>query len=416
MAGFTSDLPLNSDGSLAPQPVETAAINVVVSDASISEIVQNMIVKEARSGGVAPSTMSARSIRFELASAEDSARHFKRTDSVTESATSNDSNRPVPVSDKATPKAQHYVLLWTGSSVQEQVENNHLFENNVFDGVQMRYLWSDLEPTLGKYDFASISKDVAYVASIKKKLIVQLDHVKWASEEFGFPKYLDDNRYAGGYFRRESGVAIPKQYNRAVSERFQALLIALGREFSNAPNVEAMVLDETSLGVKDATNRADIKDYYPVAYKNEIVAQMLAARKAFPHTQVIQYVNYLDRAPQLLDEIVRVATANGIGVGGPDLRPFDAKAYAAHYRLYAQTVGKTPRGTAIQWANYEYRSPKTGARVSVRDMISYGQDELKLTYFSWSMRRPYFTDDVLPTLQALKAESDSTTGDRAGKK
>ena len=49
-------------------------------------------------------------------------------------------------------------------------------------------------------------------------------------------------------------------------------------------------------------------------------------------------------------------------------------------------------------------------------MISYGQNELKLTYFSWSMRRPYFIDDVLPTLQALKAESDSTAGARAGKK
>lgn len=414
MAGMTTDIPLNSDLSLAPALVSATTISVAVSAPSISEIVQNMAVKDAQTGVIAPSTPSARSVRFELAATDESTRHFNRTDSARESAI--DASPAAPGSAKAPAKAQHYVLLWTDSSVQEQVENNHLFENDVFDGVQMRYLWSDLEPTLGNYDFASISKDLQYVASAKKRLIVQLDHVKWASEEFGFPNYLADKRYAGGYFRRKSGVAIPKQYNRAVSERFQALLAALGRKFSDAPNLEAIVLDETSLGVKDATNRADIDDYNPVTYKNEIVAQMLAARHAFPHIPVIQYVNYLDRAPQLLDEVVSVATANGIGVGGPDLRPFDAKAYAAHYRLYAQTVGKTPRGTAIQWANYEYRSPKTGARVSARDMISYGQDELNLTYFSWSMRRPYFADDVLPTLQALKAESDSTTDDHAGEK
>lgn len=296
----------------------------------------------------------------------------------------------------------HYMLIWPDSTAEEEGEAIDI-ANSVFTGIQGRYSWHELEPSKGVYDFSKIEKDLAYLQSVGKRLVIQFETTRWASTALGFPRYLVSAEYAGGYFRRTSGVAIAKKYNAKVSARIQALMTALGARFDHEPFVEAVVAGETSLGVTIAQDPSVVADYTVQGWKTEIKAVMTAAKKAFPNTTVIQYINYLDRAGEQLVDIVDHAKAIGVGIGGPDITPYNEAAMRVHYKYYPDLAGQVPLGTAVQWVNYTAKNPMTQKTNTVTDILEFGVDELHLNYFFWVIRSPYFLRDVVPLLEQTNA-------------
>lgn len=296
----------------------------------------------------------------------------------------------------------HYMLIWPDSTAAEEGEAIDI-ANSVFTGIQGRYSWRELEPSKGVYDFSKIEKDLAYLQSVGKRLVIQFETTRWASTALGFPQYLVSAEYAGGYFRRKSGVAIAKKYNEKVSARIEALMTALGARFDREPYVEAIVAGETSLGVTVAQDPSTVTDYTVQGWKTEIKAVMSAAKRAFPNTTVIQYINYLDRAGEQLVDIVNHAKAIGVGIGGPDITPYDEAAMRVHYKYYPDLAGQVPLGTAVQWVNYTAKNPMTQKTNTVTDILEFGVDELHLNYFFWVIRSPYFLRDVVPLLEQRNA-------------
>lgn len=295
----------------------------------------------------------------------------------------------------------HYTLMWPKVDISIQAKANSLLNDGIFTGAQGRYLWRELEPTEGRYDFSRIERDLQYLASMGKKLVIQLETRDWGSTAFGFPSYIVSPKYAGGYFRRKSGLAVPKMYNPLVAERFRLLVQALGARFDRNITLEAVVTGETSLGLRDPQNPQAVADYRPGVWRDEIIKSITAARRSFATTNIIVYVNYLDYGSPLLAEIVRHAASQNVGIGGPDLLPHQPAAESDHYHYYSQVAGEVPLGTAVQWGNYEYRNPKTGSRVTIREIVDYGVNKLHLNYFFWAVRRPHFYEQVMPTLKAM---------------
>lgn len=290
------------------------------------------------------------------------------------------------------------MLIWPNSILSQEAEAVDL-ANSIFKGVQGRYLWRELEPQKGVYDFSRIENDLAYLQSIGKRLVIQFETTKWGSTSFGFPQYLVSPEYAGGYFRRASGEAIPKKYNAQVGARIQALMTALGNRFDGEGFVEAVVAGETSLGVPSAQDPSTVADYTVMSWKTQIKGVMSAAKKAFPNTHVIQYINYLDKGSDQLADIVEHAKAIGAGIGGPDIVPYNASGMSTHYKYYPQVAGQIPLGAAVQWNNYELKNPLTGLPNTAIDLLDFGLNELHLNYFFWVIRSPYFFRDVVPLLE-----------------
>lgn len=295
----------------------------------------------------------------------------------------------------------HYALMWPRADISRQARANGLLDDGIFTGAQGRYMWRELEPSEGKYDFSRIERDLAYLASIGKKLVVQLEAREWGGTAFGFPNYIATPKYNGGFFRRKSGVAIPKLYNPLVSDRFRALIRALGQRIDKHPALEAVVTGETSLGLRDPQNPAAVKDYRAGAWRDQIKLTATASRQSFPTTNIIMYVNYLDYGASLISDVVKHAVSINVGIGGPDLTPHHPVALRDHYKYYPQVAGKIPLGVAVQWNNYNYTNPATGRRVTIKEIVDYGVKNLHLNYFFWVVRKPQFYEQVMPTLKSM---------------
>lgn len=297
----------------------------------------------------------------------------------------------------------HYVTLNSRFNVENQIVQSDLRNSRLFKGAQIRYWWRDLEPAEGQYNFSALDAHLALLGAMGKKAVIQIDTILWGTTSFGFPNYLASPKYAGGYFRRKSGSAVPKKYNPMVAQRMRMLVRKLGERYSNNLTLEAIVLGETALGVDDAQVPAQVTDYSPSLWRNEIMNTITEARRAFPTTVVIHYLNYLDRADKLLADVVNHARSLGVGIGGPDLRPNFEAAWRFHYKYYEQVAGSVPLGTAVQWDNYTYQNPATGRQVTIREILDYGLNSLHLNYFFWEIRPPFFPANVTSVLAATNA-------------
>ena len=69
--------------------------------------------------------------------------------------------------------------------------------------------------------------------------------------------------------------------------RFHKLLAALGQEFDG--RIAGINLAETSIGVETAHT----PDFHPAAYRDAVVDNMRALKRAFPKSIALQYANFM---------------------------------------------------------------------------------------------------------------------------
>ena len=180
----------------------------------------------------------------------------------------------------------HYVLAGNGP-----ISSDLLFEH--FRGVQKRYAWSDLEPAKGRYDFSEIRSDLALLEPHGKQLVIQVQYKAFGKGQRRVPGYVQGPQYGGGVYRARSGSFDPVLWNVHVGERMDALFAALGKELDSHPGVEAVVLPETSPSASlDKHPQSGVDPYTVPIYVAALKDRMMALRRAFPNTVVIQYANF----------------------------------------------------------------------------------------------------------------------------
>lgn len=307
----------------------------------------------------------------------------------------------------------HYILLYPSQSrAYFNSVMRDLQVNPAFRGVQKKYLWKDLEPEFGVYNFSEIESDLANLARINKQLVLTVQAESFLNKEIRVPDYLLTDTYSGGVYPINSGQGFnAAYYNANVQERMIALLRALGKEFDSHPNLEALNLEETSPGRQEP-------EWHRAYFRNYITGMMrvaVEAKMAFPTTVVIQYVNYPETA---LPMITRTLKSHGIGIGGPDVYEKNPHLAKGIYSYYPSLSGVLPIGMAVDYHNYQ-SSVGGSAPVdnpSIASIHQFAQRQMNPNYMFWlrrtgdGRRTPDYWGNVLQYMKKYNGQNDASGG------
>ena len=307
---------------------------------------------------------------------------------------------------------RHYVFF--GQDREKIKQASSFLETKALEGAQVTYSWRQLEPKKDEYDFSIIREDLAFLNSKGKKLFIQVQDVTFSEKRINVPLYLQrDPIYNGGadkQFQVKEGDEehapvvgwAARRWDPAVQDRFHKLLFALGKEFDG--RIEGINLAETSVGF-GFTGRLFPKGFSFEIYRDAIITNMKALKRAFPKSIPLQYANFMpgEWCPTedkgYLRAVYRAAKESKVGVGGPDLLPYRPGQLKSSYPLIREAARIVPVGIAVQDGNYEDLHPKTGKRITIAELIEFAKAYLKADYIFWCTQEPYYSENLIPSLR-----------------
>ncbi len=294
-------------------------------------------------------------------------------------------------------------------------KDTFLIRNTAVEGAQLKYTWRELEPQEGRYNLQIIEEDLKFLKKAGKKLIIQIQDVSFADQYINVPKYLLENPvYDGGIVHQYNDWVDPpkaegwvaKRWHPLVQKQFFKLINALAKEFDG--KIEAITLPETSITLNEENQPVEGFDY--ILYRDAIIKNMAACKKAFNKTKVIQYANFMPGEwlpwtnKHLLDSIYHYAQLNDIGIGGPDVWPYRKGQMDNSYQLIQKCPKEMTVAMAIQYSNYTHKKQRGKGQVSVEEMYVFARDYLKTDYLFWEIREPFYSKDVIPYLMKVSGK------------
>jgi hypothetical protein len=310
---------------------------------------------------------------------------------------------------------RHYIFF--GQDREKIPTASSFFETKQLEGAQVAYTWRQLEPEKDAYDFSRLREDLALLTSRGKKLFVQLQDVSFSEARVNVPGYLlRDPIYNGGAARQyefkgdDESKAVAagwasRRWDPAVQERFHKLLFALGKEFDG--RIEGINFAETSV-VFGTSGRLFPLGFSFETYRDAIITNMKALKRAFPKSVAMQYGNFMPgewrptNDKGYLRAVYQAAAEWNIAMGGPDLMPHRPGQRGTSYPLLREIAGVVPTGIAVQDGNLAEIDTTTGQRVEVSDLVKFATEFLKVDYIFWGTEEPYYSQAVIPFLRALK--------------
>ena len=301
---------------------------------------------------------------------------------------------------------------------REKIQNTKSFlETKAFEGAQVAYFWRQLEPGKDEYDFSLIREDLELLKSHGKKLWVQIQDVSFSERWVPVPRYLTrDPQYHGGANRQyeiknddeEHAVAAgwaARRWDPAVQDRFHKLLLALAKEFDG--RIEGINFAESSVTF-GSTGRLYPEGFTPEIYRDALVTNLKALKKAFSKSIALQYANFMpgewrpSEDKGYLRSVYNAARETKVGVGGPDLFPYKPGQMRNSYELIREVAGKVTVGIAVQDGNYDHINPKTGKRVTIAELIDFATEYLKADYIFWCTEEPYYSNQVVTFMRGVR--------------
>jgi len=313
----------------------------------------------------------------------------------------------------ATAEGEHHYAFFNRD--RERIFDASFLGTRAFEGAQLKYTWRELERGKDAYDFSAIQHDLAFLSSRGKKLFIQLQDSSFDPTLVHVPRYLlNDARYNGGADKQysikgdneEHAVAegwVARRWDKAVQERFHKLLLALGKEFDG--KVEGINLAETAVSFGES-GRLFPKGFIPAVYRDAVMTNMTALKRAFPKSVAMQYANFMPgewlpgKDGAHLRSVYQHAKELKIGVGGPDLLPYKPGQMSHCYPLIKACARITPTGIAVQQGNYAHKNPKTGQRVTIAELVGFATEYLNVDYIFWCNQEPFYSEELIPFLQA----------------
>lgn len=277
----------------------------------------------------------------------------------------------------------HYAFVQS-SPLDERCLYDH------FQGIQKLYTWRTLEPEKDRFDLSAIRSDLAFLGEHGKRLVIQVQTKAFGPGQNCCPTYLSGPDYGGGVYRTRWGSFNPVIWDERVNRRLNALYQQLGNEFDREPFLEAVIIPETAI-TGDVVTQGQAP-YTVETYTRSLEVGMQAMKDAFPHTVVIQYVNM---PLESIQPLAAYAKKHGIGLGGPDIYPYDPllnNPEKGVYRLYAPLSGIVPLGAAVQQNDYTQKAAFRGppGAATVKEIYDFGRDKLRLNYIFWGVRKDCF--------------------------
>lgn len=319
--------------------------------------------------------------------------------------------RGIPTQRDAAGAIHHYVFF---NMDRQRIREASFLQTRAIEGAQLKYTWRQLEPQPDVYDFKALREDWAFLHARGKRLFVQLQDVTFEPHSINVPAYLlKDPKYHGGADKQydipgdeeknapvEGWVA--RRWDPAVRARFAKLLTALGQEFDG--KIEGINLAETAVSFGES-GKLFPKGFTPAIYRDSVIMNMRALKKAFPRSVTMQYANFMpgewlpwtDKG--YLRSIYQSARSLKVGVGGPDLLPYKKGQMSHSYPLIRTAHGVIPTGIAVQDGNSGYKNPKTGKVVKLPDLMDFATNYLRVKYIFWGTEDPFYSKTLIPYLK-----------------
>ncbi|MBP6365867.1 MAG: beta-galactosidase [Nitrosomonas sp.] len=329
-----------------------------------------------------------------------------------------DASTPVVDSVKWHP-GHYYTIMGYGKDNPKYMTQiyNELKKTPVLRGIQVRYLWAELEKTEGVYDFTSIDRQLGELAAQGKRLVIQVQTKSFNPAWRLIPDYLKATKYEGGQFAFSTyGKKIHKGYNiklwnLQVRDRLSALFRALGERYNSHPYFEGIGMIETALGQPiDPVSSIQIDQFY-----NNLLDVHRQMRSQFPNTMTIQEVNY---PRSILESFIYKLKEMGTGLSSPDIFLDDSGLHSKGtdsvpkgiYHYYPKLSGIVPLAPQVMASNYvNTRHDSTGRRPTIPELLSFAQNRLKANYIFWA-RSPEDFPKVLEILSRLSLVNDPSGG------
>jgi len=269
-------------------------------------------------------------------------------------------------------------------------------------GGQIIYPWRQLEPRKDQYDFSKLEQDLAVARSLHKKLWISIGDRTFSLRWKGMPDYLtDDAEYQGGIVfqysypgtnsdtnKTPNGV-VAMQWNPAVRARYQKLLRALAARFDG--RIYGIDLGETAM---DANLAEGEKGFTCDGYFDAEMENITVARAAFHKTEVAMFANFWpcdwkDSRHYMSRAFAQVA-ARGIGMGGPDIYPFNHAQMVNSYRFLNEYRGKLKLvAMSVQEPDLDFIDTKTGKPFTRDAFNDFARDYLGATIIFWAYTSPW---------------------------
>lgn len=300
----------------------------------------------------------------------------------------------LPVAAAAT-DVQHFLFLGQGEIERYQ----SLLQRSDIAGAQVVYTWKQLEPQKDRYDFSAIERDLASMTALHKALFIQIQDRFFTKDARNVPGYLlTDPDYGGGLVAQmdNPGEGLPQaqgwvtqQWNPNVRRRYQRLLQALAKALDG--RVYGINLPETAI---DIDRKHDKTGFSCDKYFEAELENMLAARKAFARSEVVQYVNFWpcewDNDHRYMERLFDAAVKYRVGLGGPDIVPYrKAHMHNAYpfFQRYKNRLGLI--AMAVQEPTLTYKNPATNKRFTKAEFEDFGRDYLGARIIFWSASSPW---------------------------
>ncbi|ETS30573.1 hypothetical protein PTE_03928 [Photorhabdus khanii NC19] len=287
--------------------------------------------------------------------------------------------------------------LYTSSDDLNQL--HELLERQDIDGVQIVYNWKQLESAPGKYDFSAIEKDLALLSKIQKKLFIQIQDRFFEKDARYIPFYLQQSsKYQGGLVAQVDNPGEGKaqgygwvaiQWNTDLRKRYQNLLSALAKEFDG--RITGINLPETAIDIdmKHDTTGFSCDHYFAAELDN-----IKFARQVFKKSYVVQYVNFWpcewNNDHQYMSRLFNFASKNKIGLGGPDIVPYQSAQMKNAYPFFNRYKGKLDLvAMAVQEPTLTYTNPKTKKPFTQEEFADFAENYLGANIIFWSTATPW---------------------------
>lgn len=274
-----------------------------------------------------------------------------------------------------------------------------LLERQDIAGAQVLYSWKSLETGPGQYNFSSIEKDLALMDKRHKKLFIQIQDRFFERQHKNLPEYLlKEPVYRGGVVAQYDNPGenkpvgygwVAQQWNPAVQKRYQLLLQALAKKFDG--RVYGVNLPETAI---DPDIKRDKTGFSCDKYFNAEMENIAFAKKAFKHSQVVQYVNFWpcewNNNHQYMSRLFALAEKEGFGLGGPDIVPYKKGQMKNSYPFFHQYKGKLSLvAMAVQEPTLTYTNPKTKKPFTRQAFTDFAEHYLGADIIFWSTSTPW---------------------------
>jgi len=266
-------------------------------------------------------------------------------------------------------------------------------------GAQLVYSWRSLETARDQYDFSEIERDLAWLTHLDRKLFIQIQDRFFEVKHRNVPAYLlEDPIYRGGLVPQTDNPGenqpeghgwVAQQWNPAVRERFQKLLSALAKKFDG--RVWGINLPESAA---DVDRKNDQTGFTCDGYFAATLENIAHARKVFARSHVVQYANFWpcewENERKYMSRTFEFAKRNRIGLGGPDIVPFQKAQMKNSYPFFNQYKGQLSLvAMAIQEPTLTYTNPETKKPFTRDEFVQFAQDYLGVDVIFWSTTSPW---------------------------